>query len=240
MSITPTQMLTMHAESCETCTHRRPGWFCDLPLKALAEYDALSTHIMAPLGTILFNEGQRPHGVSIVCIGQVKLTKTAPDGKTLLVRVANSGEVLGLSAALSQTPYEVTAQALGWTQLKTFRREDFLKFLEHHVEGSLNAARSLNQEYRAALADACRLALSNTIAGRMAHLLLQFASEAGTAEDASPVFRSVLKHDDFAAMVGSSRESVTRVLNDLKRKGIIEIKGNSFTLLRKHALEVLL
>jgi CRP/FNR family transcriptional regulator len=240
MSITPTPMPTMHTESCEACTARRPGWFCDLPLDALAEYDALSAHIMAPSGSILFNEGQRPHGVSIVCVGQVKLTKTSPEGKTLLIRVANPGEVLGLSAALCQTQYEVTAQALDWTQLKTFRREDFLKFLSHHVEGSLNAARSLNHEYRAALADACRLALSSTIAGRMAHLLLQFASEAGVAQDDSPVFRSLLKHDDLAAMLGSSRESVTRVLNDLKRKGIIEIKGNKIRLLRKHALEALL
>ncbi len=90
----------MHTESCETCKVRRPGWFCDLPLDALAEYDALSIHIMAPSGTILFNEGQRPHGVSIVCAGQAKLTKASPEGKTLLVRVVRPGEVLGLSAAL--------------------------------------------------------------------------------------------------------------------------------------------
>lgn len=230
----------MHAEGCLTCKARRPGWFCNLPPDALTEYDSMSSHIMAPPGTVLFQEGQKPRGVSILCIGQAKLSKTAPDGKTLLVRIAKAGDVLGLSAALSETPYEVTAEALEWAQLKTFNTSNFLKFLEHHTEGSLNAAKSLNQEYKAALADACRLALSSDIAGRMAHLLLQLASEGDVVEGSISVISSTLKHEDFAAMLGSSRESVTRVLNDFKRKRIIEIKGTKIRLLRKSALEALL
>lgn len=195
---------------------------------------------MAPPGTILFQEGQKPRGVSILCIGQAKLSKTARDGKSLLVRIAKAGDVLGLSAALSETPYEVTAEALEWTQLKTFNKDDFLKFLQHHAEGSMNAARSLNREYKAALADACRLALSSDIAGRMAHLLLQLAAEENLHEGEIAIISSALKHEDFAAMLGSSRESATRVLNDFKRKHLIEIKGTKIRLLRKPALEALL
>ncbi len=230
----------MHAEGCLSCKARRPGWFCDLPPDALAEYDAISSHIMAPPGTILFQEGQKPLGVSIVCIGQTKLSKSAPDGKTFLVRIAKAGDVLGLSAALSETPYEVTAEALEWTQLRTFNKANFLEFLNHHIEGSMNAARSLNREYKAALADACRLALSSDIAGRMAHLLLQLASESNILEGDISVIFTPLKHEDFAAMLGSSRESVTRVLNDFKRKHIIEIKGPKIRLVRQAALEALL
>lgn len=231
--------IVMHAESCLLCKVRQPGWFCDLPPAALAEYDAMSVHLMAPLGTMLFAERQPSLGVSIVCFGQVKLTKSAPNGKTFLVRVAKAGDVLGLSAALSKTPYEVTAETLEYCQIKTFRREDFLQFLKHHVEGSLHAAESLNKEYRAALIDACRLALSSSIAGRMAHLLLQLASENGTWQDAQPSIHMSLKHEELASMLGSSRESVTRVLSDLKRKGIISVNGTKMTVLRKYALESL-
>jgi CRP/FNR family cyclic AMP-dependent transcriptional regulator len=232
--------MAMHAENCLLCKARKPGWFCDLPPLALAEYDAMGTHVMLPTGSRLFTEGQAARGVSVLCVGQVKLTKSSRDGKTLLVRIAKPGDVLGLSAALSKTPYEVTAEALEDTQIKTFRREDFLHFLEHHVEGSLHAAESINHEYRAALRDACRLALSSSIAGRMAHLLLELASESGTAQDAQPKIHMSLRHEDLASMLGSSRESVTRVLNDLKRKSIISIHGNKTTLLRKNALEALI
>jgi CRP/FNR family transcriptional regulator, cyclic AMP receptor protein len=225
--------------NCITCQARKPGWFCDLPTHVLTDYDAMGIHQMLPAGARLFSEGQEPRAVSILCSGRVKLTKSSKDGKTFLVRVAKSGDVMGLSAVLAGTPYEVTAEAMEPIQMKVFRRDEFLHFLQHHVEGNQHAAESLNNEYRAALLDACRLALSNSIAGRVAHLLLQLASEAGTLEDEPPEIHLPLSHEDLAAMLGTSRESVTRVLNDLKRKGILAISGTRARILRKNALEAL-
>ncbi len=232
--------ISMHAENCLLCKARKPGWFCNLAPQALAEYDAMSTHVMLPMGSILFAEDHAPHSVSVVCEGRVKLTTTSRDGKSLLVKIAKPGDVLGLSAALSNTPYEVTAQAIEPTQIKTFHQKDFLHFIQRHVEGSLHAAESLSSEYRSVLSDACRLALSSSIAGRVAHLLLELAAESGMAENAQPEIHMPLKHEDLASMLGSSRESVTRVLNNFKRKGIISIKGTKVTILRKEALEILL
>lgn len=230
----------MHAETCSSCTCRKPGWFCELPAPALAEYDSLSHHLMVLSGTFLFMEGQMPRGVSVLCMGEVKLTKSSARGRTLLVRIAKAGDVLGLSAGLANTPYEVTAEALGPVQLKTFRREDFIEFLHHHTEGTINATNCLNTEYRRALADATRLALSSTIAGRFAHLLLEMAIEAGTAQESQPVVQMTLRHEDIASMLGCSRESVTRLINDLKRRGIISISGTKVSILRKYALESVL
>lgn len=232
--------ISMHAENCLLCKARRPGWFCNLSPQALADYDATSTHVMVPMGSILFAEGHAPSSVSVVCDGRVKLTTSSRGGKTLLVKIAKPGDVLGLSAAVSNTPYEVTAQAIEPTQIKTFHQKDFLRFMKRHVEGSLHAAESLSNEYRSALSDACRLALSSSIAGRVAHLLLELAVENGTAENAQPEIHMPLKHVDLASMLGSSRESVTRVLNNFRRKGVISIKGPKMTILRKKALEVLL
>jgi CRP/FNR family transcriptional regulator len=65
----------------------------------------------------------------------------------LLLRIAKAGHILGLSAALSKTRYEVTAEAIEPTQIKAFRREDSLHFLQHHVEGRLHAAESINHDY---------------------------------------------------------------------------------------------
>jgi CRP/FNR family transcriptional regulator len=231
--------ILMHADNSLECRHRQPGWFCDLPPAALADYDAMSIHAAAGAGTRLFAEGEAARGVSILCCGRVKLTKSSPNGRTMLVRVATPGDVLGMSAALSQTPYEVTAETVEYSQVKTFRREDFLKFLEHHVEGGMNAARSLNREYRAALIDAGRLALSSSIAGRISHLLLQLAGENGTLDHAQPSVSVSLKHEELASMLGSSRESITRVLGELRRKGIISVEGDRVTILRKYALESL-
>jgi CRP/FNR family cyclic AMP-dependent transcriptional regulator len=229
--------MRMHNESCLTCKDRHADWFCNLSPQALSEYDALGMHMMVPPGSTLFFEGQAPRGISVLCSGHVKLTTSSRDGKTLLVRIAKPGDVLGLSAALSDTPYEITAQAIEPVQIKSFQRQDFLRFLERHIEGSMHASRMLNEEYRNALSDATRLALSVSISGRVARLFLQMVAE---HDDTDSHFTLSLTHGDLASMLGTTRESVTRVVNEMKRKGIIAIKGTSVTILRKDTLQLLL
>jgi CRP/FNR family transcriptional regulator len=227
-------------QSCLLCKARKPGWFCNLSPQSLADLDAMSTHTVLQMGNFLFAEGQASRSVSVVCAGQVKLTRSSRDGRTLLVKIARPGDVLGLSAALSKMPYEVTAQAIERTQLATFEQQEFLHFIQHHAEGSLHAAESLSNEYRSALTDASRLALSTSIAGRVAHLLLELVVENETAQDAQPKIHMSLRHEDLASMLGSTRESITRVLNRFSRNGVISIEGADMTILSKEALEVLL
>ncbi len=116
-------------------------------------------------------------------------------------------------------------------------RKNFVGFLGHHGESSLRAAESMSREYRAVMSDTYRLALSSSIAGRVAHLLLEFARNGDSFESAQPEIHMSLKHEDLAFKLGSSRESVTRVLNDLKREGILSIKGTRMVLLKKEALD---
>ena len=225
------------SESCLTCKDRHEEWFCNLSPQALAEFDALGTHIAVPSGATLFFETQPARSVYILCSGHVKLTTSSKDGKTLLVRIARPGDVLGLSAAIAGTPYEITAQTLDPAQVKSFQRQDFLCFIERYIEGSIHTAKMLNKEYREALSDAVRLALSNSIAARVARLLLAMTSE---QDGPKPRFNMSLTHEDLANMLGTTRESVTRVLSEMKRKEIIAIQGVSLTILRKSALELLL
>jgi CRP/FNR family transcriptional regulator, cyclic AMP receptor protein len=126
------------------------------------------------------------------------------------------------------------------TQLATFAQHDFLEFIQRRGEGSLHAAESLSKEYRSALTDASRLALSSSIAGRVAHLLLEMAVESEIIPQAQPKIQMSLRHEDLASMLGSSRETISRALSGLRRKGVISIDGSNMTLLNKEALEVLL
>jgi CRP/FNR family transcriptional regulator len=228
---------TMQTESCITCKNRHADWFCNLSPQALVEFDVLGMHMTVPPGSTLFFEAQPARSVYILCGGHVKLTTSSKDGKTLLVRIAKPGDVLGLSAAISGTPYSTTAQALDPVQVKSFQRQDFLHFIEHHIEGSMGAAKMLNKKYLDLLSNAVRLALSGSISGRVARLFLEMAAGQNGPK---PSFTMPYTHENLANMLGTTRESVTRVLNELKRKEIIAIKGTSMTILRKDALELLL
>jgi len=97
-------------ESCLTCKMRSDRIFCDLPTASLQSFEASSMPPLYPKGAVLFVEGQAPRGIFVLCKGRVKLSICATDGKTLILKIAEPGEVLGLSATVSGKPYELTAE----------------------------------------------------------------------------------------------------------------------------------
>ena len=58
-----------------------------------------------PQGAVLFVEGQAPRGVYMICRGEAKLSVVSQDGRTLILKIAGPGEVLGLSACVMNKGY---------------------------------------------------------------------------------------------------------------------------------------
>ena len=71
-------------------------------------------------------------GIYILCKGRVKLSATSREGQTLILQVAQPGEVLGLNATVSGSPHDTTAETGQPCQLNFVKRDDFLKFLTEH------------------------------------------------------------------------------------------------------------
>src|SRR5215475_9393511 len=103
-------------ENCLKCTFREQRLFCNLPSEALIKLQAIKATSVYPKGTMLCLEGQAPRGVYVLCTGRAKLSTTSSDGKTIILRLAEPGEVLGLTAAISNSPYEATVETLEQTQ----------------------------------------------------------------------------------------------------------------------------
>ena len=99
-------------ESCITCKLRTDRIFCDLPDTALQAFENIKYATAYPQGAVLFVEGQMPRGIFVLCKGSVKLSINSPSGRTVIVKLAEPGEVLGLSATISGKPYEVTAETI--------------------------------------------------------------------------------------------------------------------------------
>jgi len=116
-------------ENCLACPHREDRLFCNLPPAAVQELAAITSASSYPKGATLFVEGQVPRGVFILCSGRVKLSTTSADGKTLIVRIADQGELLGLPATVTEKPYELTAEVIEPTQANFIPRQEFLNFL---------------------------------------------------------------------------------------------------------------
>jgi len=136
--------------SCFDCSLRPARIFCDLPADALEAFDAIKTIALYPRGTTLFSEGRPARGVFMLCDGRAKLTVCSGNGRRLTLRIAGPGEMLGLSAAVSGTPYEVTAEMLDNSQVAFVRRKDMLHFLKVHRDACLQVVHLLSQDLHTA------------------------------------------------------------------------------------------
>src|SRR5262249_38082571 len=130
-----------------------------------------------PGGAVLYLEKQDPRGAFVLCAGEVKLSISSSAGKTLTLRVARPGEMLGLMAVLANTAYEVTAETLRPCQVAFIRREDFLNLLVKHPDLHQGVARQLMMLYSGACEQLRTVGLSASAPERVARLLLEWASE---------------------------------------------------------------
>ena len=140
-------------ENCVSCKLRRDKWFCGLSPEVLKSFSAASHLSTYPGSAILFVEGQSPRGVLALCSGKVKLSTTSRDGKVLILKMAEPGEALGLSAVISGTPYELTAETVGPCQVNFIDREAWMKLLDKYGELGLHSAEALSREFQSAYRD---------------------------------------------------------------------------------------
>lgn len=225
-------------EKCTECDYRTLRLFCDLNVDALQRLDEIGMHVALPGRAVLFNEHQRPNGVFVVCEGRLKLSATSREGRVMILRLAAPGDVLGLSAVLNNVPHEVTAETLEPTILKNIPSADFVEFMHTYAEVGEKTSRVLAKEYRDVFLDARRLALSGSASGRLAQLLLEWAN---TASCGKPELRftMALTHEELASMAGTSRETVTRLLNQFERDHLITRHGSTFSILNPSSLSQL-
>ena len=224
-------------ENCAECTNQGSGAFCEFGPELLRSLDEVSHKMILPQGAILFVEGQQPRGIFIVCSGRVNLSTTSREGKILILKSAEVGQVLGLSATISQTGYETTAEAASPCQVTFIDRKHFLEFMLAHSEVGLHTAQCLSRDYRSAYRDIHDLILTRSSAGKLAKLLLSQTPNREDADAKTPIL--LMTHEEMAQRIGASRETVTRLLTTLRRKRFIRLDGPKLVIRNRTALEAL-
>ncbi len=229
-------------EACEGCERRTKAYFCDLGADAARALDRIKFSTTYPKGALIFVEGQEAHGAHILCAGRVKLSTSSGDARVLITEIAEPGEVLGLSAALSGESYEVSAEAVEPCQITFVRRDALLRFLAAHSDAALQAALQMSRNYRAAFAQVRLLGLSHSAAGKFARFILETSARSGYGqgdEEGDRRLRLTLTHEEIGQLIGASRETVTRLFSEFKSDHLIEVKGSTLFVQDTAALEAL-
>lgn len=223
-------------DNCLTCAVREDHLFCNLPPSALQKLNEIKSTAVYPKGAVLFIEGQHPRGVFVLCTGKAKLSASSSEGKTIITKISDGGDVLGLNATISNHPYEVTAEMIEPGQANFIPRDDLLKFLSQHGEVALRVAQQLSSNYYTAYEEIRMLGLTSSPGEKFAKLLLSWYPEKEPANGHAQI-KLTLTHQEIAEMIGTTRETVSRLFSDFKKKQLLQVKGSVLTLRSKPELE---
>lgn len=175
-------------------------------------------------GTIVFEEGDPGNVIYFVKDGKVRVTRLAAGGQEQVLRVWGAGSAIGLVVLADKAPYPASAQVADDAILYAVRVDDLVALIPECRTLAANAFRVVGQRLRAARDTAHDLAV-HTTHGRLASLLLKTAEERESSR-----FNFGLTHQDIAGMIGTSRETVTRVLADFRRTGCIKVEGEEIVI----------
>jgi len=223
---------------CLDCPVRSQRPFCNLPRPTLEAFERIKTTNMLAAGAVLFREAEVAHSVLVLCSGRVKLYASGRSGRELIAGIAEAGEVLGLSAVLSSTPYEFTAVMEDPGQVNRVAAGDFLQLLSENAGAGLNAARSLSLVHQRTCEQVKLLGLSPSTLARLSRFLIQQAKLGKSTPKGVRVVHTRTQ-EELAEMLGTTRETVSRLFSVLKEREIISSHGAALFIHNVGALELI-
>lgn len=165
----------------------------------------------------------------IIVRGKVKIVLLSEEGKEITLSTLRDGDFFGEMSLLDGEPRSANVVALENSSLLIMRRDEFLKQLRKSPEIALRIMVEMSKRLRRADEKIRSLALLDVYA-RVSQILLQLAKSEGEKTKKGMVIKKRPTHQDIANMVGTSRETVSRVLSDLSKAGYIAIKGKEIIL----------
>jgi len=223
-------------DNCLSCPVREEHLFCNLPVSAVQRLNEIRSTAVYPKSAMLFIEGQNPRGVFVLCSGKAKLSTSSREGKTVITKISEPGDVLGLNAVISNRPYEVTAEMIDPGQANFIPRDSLLQFLREHGEVALRVAEQLSSNYYTAFEEVRTLGLTNSPSEKFAKLLLSWLADAPVTNGKAQI-KLTLTHEEIAEMIGTTRETVSRLFGDFKKRELLDRKGSTLTMLNVPSLE---
>lgn len=206
------------------------------PLRAIAEIKRVGNSKLYSRNAVLFNEGHFACGVYVLCTGSAKISICSADGKKLIMRIAKPGDVLGLYAGLSGRPYEATAELLESSRVSFVSRQNLVEMIARQEAFGLGLVQVFSEQFSEFVDHARLLMLSESATEKLARLILKWGRDFGELTTSGIRLQVLLTQEEIAQIIGSSRETVTRLFSALKRQQIIRVNGDAMVIRNSAAL----
>ena len=180
-------------------------------------------------GEILFREGSYPTGIYYIKKGKVKKYKSDKDGREQIFYVCKSGELLGYHALLSEENYTDSSCTLEEATISFIPKDDFLQAIRSSALLSNRLLKCMSHEF-GVLVNGITIFAQKTVRERLALSLLILRNKYKKEDQEGKPVELTLSREDLAKMVGTARETLTRLLHDFKEEDLIETHGRKIIL----------
>ncbi|HBB98632.1 MAG TPA: Crp/Fnr family transcriptional regulator [Blastocatellia bacterium] len=206
------------------------------PLRAIPGIDRVSRSRIYPRGAVVFHEGNIARGVYVLSSGRAKVSISSADGKKLIIRVAKSGDVLGLYAGLTGRPLEATAEMVEGGRVDFISRTDLLNLMGRQQAFSSDLVEMFSRQFSEFVDNTRMLLLSESALEKLARLIVRWGRDFGERTTEGVRVQILLTQEEIAQIIGASRETVTRLFSALKRDKIIRVKRDALWIRDSDAL----
>jgi CRP-like cAMP-binding protein len=213
---------------CEQCIVRQFSSINALSKEELIRMANCKTSFSIKKGDPIFDEGEITNGIYCIKDGVCKLTKLSSNGKEQIVKLVKPGELLGQRSMISDEPANLSAVALEDMEICFVPKSEVLQFFNHNNQFSMSLIKNICGDLKEADDQMVSLA-QKSVQNRLATTLLYLEATFGKNDDGTLSLQ--LTREELAGMIGTATESCIRLLSDLKKNNVIELKGKKIKII---------
>lgn len=214
---------------CQLCPARLLSVFHTLPNVQLDVFNRSKVTRKYKKGEVLFSEGDTPAGVFCIFEGQVKVFRTAGDGREKIVKITGRGDVLGFSSLFAEESYSNSAQALEDSTICFVDRNAFFPLLSRSPDLAMEVIKKLSRDILVIQTHAADLGMK-AADQRLAGLLLMLKETFGVQRRDGIVLSLPLSRKELAEMIGTTTETLIRLLSRFQDEGLVAIENKEIVI----------
>lgn len=180
--------------------------------------------------SIVFAEGEKKEAVFFIQDGLIKTYKTDENGHEQIVSFLKTGDMFPHTGLFHQNPYPATAEAIIDTYLLAIPVQLFEQLVMSNPEIAIKMMRVMGDKIRE-LQEKLQVLTGQDVKNRAISFLLLLAEQHGTIKDNKITINLPMTHQEFANSVGTTRETINRLLNQLDKDGVLKVDRNRIVII---------
>ncbi|MDW7675208.1 MAG: Crp/Fnr family transcriptional regulator [Bacillota bacterium] len=185
---------------------------------------------------LIFMEGEPADFIYFILQGKVKLSKLSDHGQEKIVQIIQSGQFFGEIPALDGGAHPLTAETIEEAEIGLLSILEFNAYLRENPQLAYGMMEIMAKRMRQAFRQIKNLALKNTHS-RLAIRLYKLSREYGVEMGEGVFIRATFTHQELANMIGTSRETVSRILREFEKSGILKVVRQKITIINMEKLK---